>query len=137
VTEVDTAVILLNLCLIGATSLFSTDPTTQQVLCVPIVLKPSWAEEAGSFPSDLAIRCTLCLDSILLMWFKVVLLKGGKALCLELLIGELPTAVAWEPVISASLTLVDTVQVVKESFRLMSMGPYGEGDIREFYMEDP
>jgi len=33
------AVILLNLCLIGAAILFSTDLNTQQVLCMPIVLK--------------------------------------------------------------------------------------------------
>jgi hypothetical protein len=71
------------------------------------------------------------------MLFKVVLLKGGKALRLELLSGELPTAVAWEPEVSASLSLVDTVHVVKDSLRLMSMGPDREGVIRELYMEDP
>jgi len=64
-------------------------------------------------------------------------LKGGKVLRLELLSGELPTAVAWEPGISTSLTLVDTVHVVKDAFRLMSMGPDREGVIREFCMEDP
>ena len=71
-----------------------------------------------------------------MMLSKVVLLKGGKALCLELLYVKLPTAVAWEAEVCTCFTVVDTVRVVKESSHLMSVGPGHEGDIKEFYMED-